>query len=118
MEKLSSDQEAVLEVLDARIERLEEKLKKAQPLMNRLNKLKQVRRVLLNEKGTTGGGGNGRTQLAQEEVIRFLREKGPSQPAEIAEALGVPGATVRSHLYRGRDTTYRDDGNGWEYIGE
>lgn len=117
MDKISAEQEAVLEVLDAQIEKLEKKLAKAQPLINRLQQLKQTRRVLLSEKGTTGGGGRSDVQLTQEQVIHFLRENGASQPQEIANALGVAGTVVRSHLHRHKDETYENTDDGWVYIG-
>lgn len=107
MDKLSKRKTTVLEVLDEQIDELEEKLRKVQPLINELNQLKQTKRVLLSEKSTTGGGGNaGRATLTQEEVILFLKENGPSTPAEISEGVSVAGATVRSHLNRHKNETY------------
>jgi predicted HTH transcriptional regulator len=120
MEKLSKRQNAVLEIIDEQIEELEGKLQKVQPLINELNRLKQTRKVLLSERGTTGGGGNSaRTQLSMEEVIHFLRENGASSAQEIAEAHGVAGHIVRSHLSRHKDTRYENVGEGqWQLIGE
>ena len=117
MDAITKRQTAVLEVLDEQIEELEVKLAKAQPLINELNRLKQTRRVLLSEKGTTGGAGHPNAQLSQEMVITFLKEVGSATPAEIAEKYGVPGATVRSHLARHKDTTYeRNDEGEWELM--
>lgn len=116
MDAITRRQSAVLEILDAQIEELEEKLAKAQPLINELNKLKQTRRVLLSEKGTTGGGGHPNAQLTQEMVITFLRETESATPQQIAEHFGVPGATVRSHLNRHKDTTYSRINGEWELI--
>ena len=118
MDKLSRRQNAVLEILDEQIAELEEKLAKAQPLINELNRLKQTRRVLLSEKGNTSGGGRSDVQLTQEQMIHYLREHGASRPSEIADALGVPGTVVRSHLSRHKDTTYaRVEDGRWSYIG-
>lgn len=120
MEKLTKRKNAVLDVLDEQIEELEAKLAKVQPLIEELNKLRQTRRVLLDEKGTTGGGGrsNG-PQLTQEQVILFMREKDePVLPEEIATALGVANGTVRSHLQRHKDTTYERTEEGWVLIGD
>lgn len=89
-------------------------LAKVQPKINELNKLKQTRRVLLSEKGTTGGGGNTYNKLSQEEVIRVLRDAGePLTPSEISEALGMADSTVRSHLNRFKDTRYVRVDDGW-----
>jgi len=119
VDKLTTSQQAVLDVLDEQIERYEKRLAKVQPLINQLNQLKQTRRVLLSEKGTTGGGGRGDTQLTQEMVINFMREAdGPVQPEDIAKHYGVPGASVRSHLNRHKNHTYERNGDGWALIGE
>lgn len=110
--ELSKPEQAVLDVLDEEIGKLEEALKKVQPHIDRLNKLKQTRRVLLNESGQTGGGGRSGVSLTQEEVILVLKD-GPKTPAEIAEVLGHNNATVvRSHLHRGKDTRYKQVGSG------
>jgi hypothetical protein len=118
VEQLTPSQTRVLESLDVEIERLEKKLAKAQPYINELNRLRQVRRVLLAEKGTTGGGGHPGTLITQEAVIHFMRENGPSKPGAIAEGLGVQSTAIRSHLSRHKDTTYeRDEDGNWSYIG-
>lgn len=119
MEKLSERKNAVLDVLDEQIAVLEKRLQKVQPLVNELNQLKATRRTLLSERGVTGGAGNGRVQLSMESVIHYLREHGPAMPQDISEALGVPGATVRSHLNRNKDIRYQHDPDeGWSLIGE
>src|SRR4030095_6015901 len=112
MEKLTKRTSSVLDVLDAQIADLEERLKKAQPLIDELNKLKQTRRVLLSEKSVTGGGGKSGPQLSMEEVVRFLKENGPSSPQDIAEAVGFDVHRVRSHLSRGKGTRYSNPSNG------
>lgn len=120
MEKLTKRKSAVLDILDEQIEELETKLEKVQPLIEELNKLRQTRRVLLDEKGTTGGGGRGNAvQLTQEQVILYMRERDePVLPEEIAKALGVANGTVRSHLQRHKDTTYEREDDGWVLVGE
>jgi predicted ArsR family transcriptional regulator len=112
MEKLTKRTESVLDILDEQIEDLEERLKKVQPLIDELNKLKQTRRVLLSEKSVTGGGGHGGPTLSMEEVVRFLSEHGPSSPGEIAEGVGFDVHRVRSHLSRHKDTRYENVANG------
>lgn len=119
MEPVSKRKQVVLDAIDEQIAALEEKLAKAQPLINELNALKASRRALLSERGTTSGGGNPTTQLTMEEVIAFLRENGPSTPQEISEGLSVAGTIVRSHLSRGRGTRYeRNEDGEWYLIGE
>lgn len=122
MEELTTVQQRILDTIDEEIEKLEKRLKKVQPYIEELNRLKQTRRVLLSEKAMTGGGGSaGRAQLTQEEVITIMREvdnKGVT-PAHISDRLGVNGTIVRSHLNRHKDTTYvRNDEGLWTYIGE
>lgn len=118
MEKLTKRKTLVLELLDEQIEDLEEKLKKAQPMIDELASLRRTRATLLDERRVTGGGGRAGAQLSMETMIQDLRTNGPSTPAEIAERVGVNVTTVRSHLNRHRGLRYRtnDDGN-WELIG-
>ena len=112
MEKLSKRQTSVLDVLDEQIEELETKLTKVQPLIDELNKLRQTRRVLLSEKGVTGGGGSSTPQLSMEEVVRYLKEHGSSSPQDIADAVGFDVHRVRSHLSRHKGTRYDNPSNG------
>jgi len=118
MDDLTTGQEAVLEVIDAQLERLEKKLKKVEPLIRERDQLRQTRRVLLSEKSVTGGGGSaGKAQLTQEEVIVYMKaQDGPVAPKDISTALGVAGATVRAHLNRHKDTTYLLTEDGWSLI--
>ena len=125
MEKLTTRQTTVLEVLDAQIEELEEKLRKAQPFIDELNKLRATRRVLLSEKSMTSGGGNNTTRLTMEQLVHFMRAGDATNEDDalpvsiIAQKLGVPDATVRSHLNRSKDTRYAQADNGaWYLIGE
>ncbi len=39
------------------------------------------------------------------------------RPIEIAEALGVGGAVVRSHLNRHKGTLYKNRGGRWHLLG-
>jgi hypothetical protein len=121
MQKVTRRQNAVLDVLDEQIADLEEKLQKAQPLFDELNKLKKTRAVLLSERTVTGGVGSN-TRLTMEEVIHTLRENGNGDgmtPNAIADKLGVDVNTVRSHLNRHKDERYTKNGDGtWDLIGE
>lgn len=112
MEPLTARKEAVLNVIDEQIQHLEVKLRKVQPLLDELNSLRATRRVLLSERTTTGAGASRHT-LSMESVILYLKEHGPSMPQEIADALGVPSATVRAHLSRHKDERYVNTGQGW-----
>lgn len=119
MEKLSKAQERVLAVLDEEIEELEEKLRKVQPHIDNLARLRATRARLLDERSTTAGGGRRGSQLTMETVVHFLREEGASSVADIAKHAGVDPSVVRSHLNRHKEVRYRQDSDGdWELIGE
>jgi TolA-binding protein len=117
MDALTKRQSAVLDVLDAQISELEEKLERVQPLINELNKLKQTRRTLLSEKSVTGGAGNSNAQLTQEMVIQYLKANEDVKPDDIAQHYGVKGEIVRSHLNRHKNNTYERNTDGtWGLI--
>src|SRR5262245_60638449 len=119
MQEVSTRKNRMLEALDQEIAELEEKLKKAQPLIDELNQLKRTRATLLSERTTTGSIG-ARTRLNMESVITALRENDnePMTAVEIASAVGEDVTVVRSHLNRYKDTKYEKDGEGWVLIGE
>ena len=119
MDAITKRKRAVLEILDEQIEDLEERLKKAQPLIDELAALKRTRATLLDERRVTGGGGRRDAQLNMEQVIQDLRDNGASTPAEIAERVHVDVTIVRSHLNRYKDRRYATNGDGnWRLIGE
>lgn len=119
MEKVSNRKNAVLVVLDEQIEDLEEKLRKAQPMIDELNQLKKTRATLLSERSVTGGVRSG-TQVTMEQVIHALRENDnePMTAVDIASSIGAEPTVVRSHLNRHKDVRYSRDGEGWTLIGE
>jgi transcriptional regulator GlxA family with amidase domain len=109
----------VLDALDEQIEELEERLKKAQPMIDELNSLKRTRATLLDERRVTSGGGRANAQLSLEQVIQDIRDNGPSTAAEIADRVHVDATIVRSHLHRYKDRRYAQNGDGnWRLIGE
>jgi len=117
MQKVSTRQNAVLDVLDVQIQELETKLQKVQPLIDELANLKRARAALLNERGTTGGI-RSTTRLTMEEVVHTMGDKSWT-PADLAEALSVDVNTVRSHLNRYKDERYHKNGdNTWRLLGE
>lgn len=124
MEKLTARKQRVLDAMDEEIQELEEKLKKAQPLMDELNQLRRSRAILLSERSVTGGvgaNGTGMPRLTMEEVIHALRENDnePMSVNDLAAALGRNEATVRSHLNRNRDSRYEKNADQeWNLIGE
>ena len=118
MERVTARKQAVLDVLDEEISRLEIKLAKAQPLIDELAQLKRTRATLLSERSVTGSVRAG-TRVTMEEVVHFLREKGPSDPPSIAACIGADANTVRSHLNRHKDVRYEKNGDGnWRLIGD
>lgn len=118
MDKVTTRQQAVLDVLDEQIEELEVKLAKAQPIINELNRLKKTRQTLLAERSPTGGVGR-KAKLTMEQVIHAFREHGDMSPNELADRTGVDPTIARSHLNRYRDQRYEQGDNGnWRLIGE
>jgi len=119
MEKLSRYQTKILEELDTAIEELTEKLKPAERLIAERNRLMATRRTLLSERSVTSGGGNHRPRLSMEEVIVVLEGEDDGMSVQaIAQAVGYPEATIRSHLNRHRDERYEQAKDGsWSLIG-
>ena len=120
MEKVTKRKQLVLDVLDEQIADLEERLAKAQPLINELQVLRATRAKLLDERSPTSGGGRRNAQLTMETMIHDLREHGPSTVLEITPRVGVDATIVRSHLNRHKDIRYRqiDENGTWDLIGE
>jgi hypothetical protein len=119
MEKVTKRKQAVLDVIDEQIADLEERLAKAQPMINELAVLRATRAKLLDERSTTSGGGRRNAQLTMETMILDLKTNGPSSAVEIAQRVGVDPTIVRSHLNRHKEVRYRMNGdNLWHLIGE
>jgi len=119
MQKLSRRKDAILAVIDEQIAELEEKLAKAQPLIDELTQLKRTRATLLSERSVTGNIRSG-TRLTMEQVIHAFRENDndPLTPRELGAALGVDETVIRSHLNRYKDVRYTKNGDGaWRLIG-
>jgi len=118
MQKVSARKQSVLDVLDEQIAVLEEKLAKAQPLIDELAQLKRARATLLSEKSVTGNV-RSNTQVTMEQVIHAMRENGGGAmtAVEIATAIGANPTVVRSHLNRHKDERYHRNGEGWTLIG-
>jgi hypothetical protein len=117
VEQLTPRKQNVLDAIDTEIEALEQKLAKYQPYFAELEQLRATRRVLLSERGVTATGA-ARHRLSMESVIHYLQENEPAEVKEIAQALGVPDSTVRSHLNRNKDVRYDSTDEGWVLIGE
>ncbi len=118
MQKLTQRKQNILDVLNEEIEELEEKLAKAQPLIDELAQLKKTRATLLSERSATGAVG-GRTQLTMEMVVHVFNGHEELSVNDLANATGVSTTVVRSHLYRYRDQRYEQTTDGdWRLIGE
>jgi uncharacterized coiled-coil protein SlyX len=121
MDRVSKGKQEILDVMDARIEELEEKLAKVQPLIDELNQTKRARATLLSERAPTGRPGR-KAQLTMETVIETFRKHGNMTANQLAEFTGVDPTIARSHLNRYRDQRYAQDamenGEGvWRLIG-
>ena len=120
MQKLTRRKSSILDVIDANIAELEEKLEKVQPYIDELNQLKRTRATLLSERSVTGSV-RSNTRLTMEQVIQAFRENenDPMTARELGGALGVDETVVRSHLNRHKDTRYAKNGDGnWSLIGK
>src|SRR5882724_8976608 len=119
MEKVTKRAQVVLDSIDEQIEDLEERLKKAQPMIDELASLKRTRATLLDERRPTGGGGRANAQLTMETMIHHLRTSGPQTVQEASDALSISPTIVRSHFNRYADVRYAKNGDGkWRLIGE
>lgn len=122
MDKISRRKQTILDAIDEQIEELEERLAKAQPLIDELAQLKRTRATLLSERTTTGNVGR-KAQLTMETVIQAFREHGNMTANELAAHAGVNATIARSHLNRYRDQRYAQDAAGengeatWRLIG-
>lgn len=117
MEELTEAKQAILDVIDVELEKINKRLRKYEPLIAERNKLQQTRRTLLDERSSTGGGGRNGARLTMESVIHYLRENGASTPQDVADAVGVPAASVRSHFNRHKNERYASDEPGiWRLI--
>jgi response regulator of citrate/malate metabolism len=118
MEDLTSRQERVLEVLDEQIDLLDKKLKKVQPLIDELSKLRKTRATLLNERGPTGGV-RGNTLTMESVIHAFNKLGGEATAPQIADIVGSTDTTVRSHLNRHKGSRYEqtDERGVWRLIG-
>jgi DNA-directed RNA polymerase specialized sigma24 family protein len=56
----------------------------------------------------------GRPQITRDDVAAYLDEHGETRPGVIAKALGVPVATISTHLYRGKRTLFVSGEKGWD----
>ena len=106
MDKVTRRKQTVLDVLDEQIADLEERLAKAQPLIDELASLKRTRATLLDERSPTSGGTRRGTMLTLETMVHDLDEHGASSVQEISDRLGVSPTVVRSHLNRYLDQRY------------
>jgi hypothetical protein len=121
MDAITETQQAVLDVLDEHINKLERRLAKVQPLIDELNKLKQTRMTLLSVRGVTSGGVRNGTKLTMESVIQAMRDHDETtvNAIQLSQVLGVDPTVIRSHLNRYKDERYEQVSRGeWRLIGE
>lgn len=97
----------VVAEIDQQLAELDGKLSSYRPLVAERERLQAARDALTGE-------ARGARQITREDVAAYLIEHGESRPGVIAQALGVPLATVSSHLYRGKHTLFVSRGKGWD----
>ncbi len=97
----------VLAEIDDKLSVLEGELAGYDGLLAERDRLRAARAALTGE-------GHGARQITREDVAAYLAEHGQSRPGVIAQALGVPLATVSSHLYRGKHTLFVSREKGWD----
>ncbi len=92
-----SDIDKQLSVIDGELGRYEQ-------LLTERERLRAARAALTGEHPG---------QISQDDVAGYLAEHPGVRAGEIAKALGVPLATVSSHLYRGKRTRFLKGEDGW-----
>jgi len=111
---MDSTIERMVEEIDAELEKIESHkvMKAAQKLLDRKAKLQAGRRALLGTGNKlTGEGG---TRITQAEIVDWMKRNPGSrwEVKAIAEAMGHPESTIRSHLNRGKDERFNKHDNG------
>ena len=55
-------------------------------------------------------------RISQDDIAGYLRDHPGSLPAQIAEAVGVPGTNVSAQLYRAKGERFERRGDGWHLL--
>jgi DNA-directed RNA polymerase specialized sigma24 family protein len=95
----------VLREIDDRLRELDGELSTYQALVAERERLLAARASVTGERRTQ--------RISQDELATYLAEHPGQRAGEIAEALGVPLATISSHLYRGKSTRFESRPDGW-----
>jgi hypothetical protein len=95
--------------IDQELERVNKGLSRYESLLRERERLLAARAALTGTRPAKGG----KARTSQDDIAAFLAEHPDSWPAQIAEALGVPVTNVSAHLYRGKDTRFARERDGW-----
>jgi DNA-directed RNA polymerase specialized sigma24 family protein len=90
--------------IDKQLSAIEGELGRYEQLLTERERLRAARAALTREHPG---------QISQDDVAGYLAGHPGVRAGEIAKALGVPLATVSSHLYRGKRTRFVNRVNGW-----
>ncbi len=96
----------VVREIDARLEEIERELSAYEELVSERQRLRAARSALTGERV-------GAKRITQDEIADYLAEHPGSRSGEIARVMGVPLATVSSHLYRGKRRRFESRHDGW-----
>lgn len=119
MRDLSDAEQEIIDTIDSQIAKLDRKLEPFNELIQERQRLRKAKAILLGESAGPRAGGGANTQLTADQVRHAFRESKERylSVADLAKATGAPDSTVRSHLNRGKGTSYKKKGDNWRLIG-
>ncbi len=99
------------------VREIDERLRRIDARLRTHEELKVERARLLAARATLTGKTTVRTKPArrvtQDDIAAYLAEHPGSWPAEIAQAVGAPVTNVSQHLFRGKQTRFDRQSDGW-----
>jgi hypothetical protein len=98
----------VIRQIDEQLQHIQRQLAQHEPLIAERERLLAARKALTGEAAQPK-----QRRVSQDDVAAYLQEHPGSLPAQIATALSVPVTNVSQHLYRGKDTRFHRQQDGW-----